>query len=299
MKIGKNYEELSAFAVGANIKPIRKVKLSAAIKVYVENCTSNKCPKNQHSEKLYFTKLYAFLGSRGVTYADEITPLHIQEFEAALLKKIKVSSVNRRFNTFKHFFVKCLEWKFINENPCHGMKKRREEYNPYLPWTLDLFERFIKETSGIRTKIFWFLWLTGCRPVEAKNLKWTDINYDELELTLRCGKNAKVSRKFPITNQISKLLHSIKLDSLHVFSDNKKQISNDNLYQYCMNRLKALGEAKYTVYGLRHSFGTRLSQEGANAFDIAELMGHSKMETTRRYVHTNKKNLLKILDKVK
>lgn len=239
------------------------------------------------------------MARRDIHYANEITPLLIQEFEASLLRVTKVSSVNRRFNTFKHFFVKCIEWKFIHENPCQGMKKRREEDNPYLPWTPDLFERFIKTTSGVRRKVFWFLWLTGCRPVEAKNLKWTDINYDELELTLRCGKNAKVSRKFPITNEIAKLLHSIKLDSLYVFSENKLQISNDTLYQYCMNRLKAIGEAKYTVYGIRHAFGTRLSEEGVNAFDIAELMGHSKMETTRRYVHTNKKNLLKILDKVK
>ncbi len=207
--------------------------------------------------------------------------------------------MNRRFNTFKHFFVKCKEWKYIIENPCDGMKKRREENNPHLPWPPDLFKRFIETTSGIYTALFMFFWLTGCRRMEAKNLMWSDINYDELEITLRCGKNAKVSRKFPITEELDKLLHSVKMNSAYVFSENKKQISNDLLYHYCKCRLKALGEPKYTVYGLRHAFGTQLSKEGANAFQIAELMGHSKMETTRRYVHNNKHDLIKLLKKSK
>ena len=296
-KINGKYQELSAVAIAPHLKPIKKVKVQDAISQYIKNCTSNKCAKNQKSEKLHFERLVKFTQDRNIEYIDELTCIIMQEYESFMLKQMKVSSVNRRFNTFKHFFVKCKEWKFIYDNPCEGMRKRREEDNPYKVWPELVFKKFIKETSGTYTHIFNFLWLTGSRPMECKNLKWSDINYDELEITLSCGKNAKVSRKFPITHDLSKLLHSIKMDSIYVFSVNKKQVSNDLLYQYCKTRLGYIGKEKYTVYGLRHTFGTRLSGQGGNAFEIAELMGHSKMETTRRYVHTNKNSLLKLLNK--
>jgi integrase len=36
---------------------------------------------------------------------------------------------------------------------------------------------------------------------------------------------------------------------------------------------------------LRHTFGTRLGIAGANAFEIKELMGHTDIRTSLRYVH--------------
>jgi len=36
---------------------------------------------------------------------------------------------------------------------------------------------------------------------------------------------------------------------------------------------------------LRHTFGTRLGVAGANAFEIQELMGHTDVRTSLRYVH--------------
>jgi integrase len=36
---------------------------------------------------------------------------------------------------------------------------------------------------------------------------------------------------------------------------------------------------------LRHTFGTRLAEAGCSEATIAELMGHSDPQTTRRYTH--------------
>lgn len=60
-----------------------------------------------------------------------------------------------------------------------------------------------------------------------------------------------------------------------------------------------LGLTGFTVYGIRHGFGTKLARRGVSAFYIAELMGHTKLETTRRYVHSEKKLLIQILNKAK
>ena len=53
-----------------------------------------------------------------------------------------------------------------------------------------------------------------------------------------------------------------------------------------------------TVYGLRHSFASRMSSSGLNAFDIKYLMGHAKIETTLNYVHEDKKVLIQKMNHV-
>lgn len=46
-----------------------------------------------------------------------------------------------------------------------------------------------------------------------------------------------------------------------------------------------------TPHGLRHSFGTAMSREGMDIYDLKTWLGHSKIETTNHYVHfDNTKN---------
>ena len=48
----------------------------------------------------------------------------------------------------------------------------------------------------------------------------------------------------------------------------------------------ALGmPAEFVIYSLRHTYGTRLGEAGADAFSIMRLMGHSSITVSQRYVH--------------
>lgn len=293
------FEELAAVIADRDLKTIKKTTIKRAIDKYVSNCTANKCIKNQSNERLYFGIFLNFLTEKELTYIDEVTREHIDQFEALLLRSMKASSVNRRFCAIRNFFNKCVDWQMLVESPCSGYRKRKIEQNPFKPWPPELMDRFLLMSGGIWAKIFEFLWLTGCRPMELKNLRWTDIDFDNQTIKFRCGKNAQVSRLFPITKAIDKFLHGLKMSGPYVFADNKRQLNNDNLYHYCKKRMDKLGLTGFTVYGIRHGFGTRLARQGVSAFYIAELMGHSDLKTTRGYVHSDKKLLIQILNKAK
>jgi site-specific recombinase XerD len=43
--------------------------------------------------------------------------------------------------------------------------------------------------------------------------------------------------------------------------------------------------ADFVLHSLRHTFGTRLGEAGADAFTIMKLMGHSTVTASQRYVH--------------
>jgi integrase len=41
----------------------------------------------------------------------------------------------------------------------------------------------------------------------------------------------------------------------------------------------------FVLHSLRHTFGARLGESGADAFTIMRLMGHSTVTVSQRYVH--------------
>jgi site-specific recombinase XerD len=43
--------------------------------------------------------------------------------------------------------------------------------------------------------------------------------------------------------------------------------------------------ADFVLHSLRHTFGTRLGETGADAFVIMKLMGHSTITVSQKYVH--------------
>lgn len=294
----KNVREVAGLVIGSAIKDIKKKTVSECVELYQENFTSKKCSDNITNERAYFSKLLQFCGKNKVKFIHEITVDHIEGLQSEYLKIMKPSSVNRRFSVYRHLFKKCEDWSCIGENPFKKIKTLKIVKVHYTPWEKGQFEAFLKRTDGVFKKIFLFLWLTGCRPMELKNLKWTDIDYDQKTINFECLKNRGGKREFPLTQSVDRLLHSMRPDSLFVFSIKKKQINNDTLYQYCKQRLRTLGFKNLTVYGLRHAFACGLDRANINAFTIKELMGHSDIRTTLNYIHTDNRNLKNALKKV-
>jgi site-specific recombinase XerD len=71
-----------------------------------------------------------------------------------------------------------------------------------------------------------------------------------------------------------------------VFKDDMgKQFSQDRLQKTFKRLREELGmSAQHVLYGLRHSFGTNLSNQDMNMEKVRVLMGHSKITTTQRYM---------------
>jgi len=51
-------------------------------------------------------------------------------------------------------------------------------------------------------------------------------------------------------------------------------------------------------HDLRHSFESRLAEEGANPYAIDRAMGHASIATTKIYIHTQVRNLRALVSRV-
>ena len=179
-------------------------------------------------------------------------------------------------------------------------------------------ERYILEKEkhyhyGILISLY-----TGLRLGELLALKWQNVDFKNkiLKITLttsKCLENHKqISlettpktnssiREIPLTADLIKILKELKAESCeYVISNKNGQKVDYRTYQKSFeNLLKRLNIKHYGFHSLRHTFATRLLENGVDIKTISELMGHSNPTTTlNRYVHTNMQNKLKAMLKI-
>src|SRR6266567_2874443 len=76
-----------------------------------------------------------------------------------------------------------------------------------------------------------------------------------------------------------------ELLALVTYSSIPKQASHTLTRRKHWNACRLAGIHNLHWHDLRHTFGTRLAEAGFSEATIADLMGHSDPETTRRYTH--------------
>jgi site-specific recombinase XerD len=50
-----------------------------------------------------------------------------------------------------------------------------------------------------------------------------------------------------------------------------------------------------TAYGLRHTYGQNLLEAGRSLYEIKEMLGHTSIESTRKYLHIHINLMRKVL----
>jgi integrase/recombinase XerD len=135
---------------------------------------------------------------------------------------------------------------------------------------------------------------TGIRRSEAVTITLDDLNLEERQLLIR-GKGDK-ERVVPLTDQVVEAIqaylpHRTKTQSRHLFVSAWK---GQPIHGRCINRMLKMVVGKaglagqgITPHKLRHTFATHLIRNGVDIRTVQELMGHSELETTAKYLHSD------------
>jgi integrase len=136
---------------------------------------------------------------------------------------------------------------------------------------------------------------TGLRLGEALSLDWAQVRLDPAQgarygfLTVLSGKakNHK-SRNVPLSARVVSVLKRWEpLRGGMVFRRADGEPLQASLMGAQQARVRVLLKlpADFVLHSLRHTFGSRLGEAGADAFTIMRLMGHSNVTVSQRYVH--------------
>jgi site-specific recombinase XerD len=139
--------------------------------------------------------------------------------------------------------------------------------------------------------IIMLLYSSGLRVSEISHLKITDIDSKNMRIKVVEGKGAK--DRYTILSE--KVL--LELRAYYIIYKPKEYLFNgsapgrpisvrsiQHLVQKALIQL-GLGSKNYSVHTIRHSFATHLVDNGTDLHTVKELLGHSCLQTTMRYLH--------------
>ena len=139
---------------------------------------------------------------------------------------------------------------------------------------------------------------TGCRPIEVRTLKKDELMKVGAGPTIRIDDHKTAAdtktysaRSVPLSPEALAIVE--RQCKKHPKSDyvflngHGEPYTCDGLSQRLERLSDRSGLHKITPYCLRHTFGTTMAAEGVNLAVLAQLMGHSDIKTTTRYIAVN------------
>lgn len=138
----------------------------------------------------------------------------------------------------------------------------------------------------------------GLRRSEALRLEMSDVHLDRGEIFLRHTKGNKSRPVFLCKEALEALRALVKArpsNCRHNFllaSNATFGLMYAGLDSLLHDIHTVAGiEERYTPHQLRHAYASRLARNGASLPAIQAALGHSRMETTAQYLHTNEDDL--------
>lgn len=205
-------------------------------------------------------------------------------------------------------FCRCQGLKVINPD---DIKTPKPEKKNARFMVVDEYDRFLNEISRPRRGysklnrqrnivIVKMLFFTGLRIGELCALNRGQIHNRQFSVV---GKS-KDPRPCFITKDIEKELNkylAMREDSnpaLFIANETGERIRPGNIQQLFRKASKRPGVPKATPHTLRHSFATRMIEEGVDIRYVAAFLGHQSLNTTKRYTHVRDYKMQQIYKKV-
>jgi len=137
-----------------------------------------------------------------------------------------------------------------------------------------------------------FAYRSGLRREELANLRVGDVIAEQRAIIVRHGKGDKdrtVPLPLSIYNKLAAYIENKSSDE-KVFGISKVAISNK------IRRLAKRAGVEIHAHSLRHAYATRLLEKGANIKVVQQLLGHSRIDTTERYLSLRPEHLRVAVD---
>ena len=246
-------------------------------------------------------KILPYFGDKRV---NDITAADIRQWQNELIKMgyspTYLKTINNQLSAIFNYAVRYYDLK---SNPCvkaGSMGKSKAEEMDF--WTGEEFRRFIDSVMNKRLSYMAFMTLywTGMRMGELLALNPKDIDLEKRTISItksyqRLGKKDVITPpKTPKSKRVITipefLAADIKdyMDSLYDLQENDRLFPITKYYlEHEMQRgIKESGVKRIRVHDLRHSHASMLIELGFSPLEIANRLGHEKVETTlNTYAH--------------
>lgn len=280
--------------------PISEIRLEFFLKEYLPwlKQTAKKSTWHQHD------RAFRHLQKRlGLMTLSQITSKVLDQYQA--LRKadgMTNETINREIGSIRSAVKRAAVWYNL-EPPQLVFKRLEEKKGRLIWWTPEQIHKLASTTKDPWRMMIYFGVYTGVRLGELVHVRREDVVLDEdgtgwVQVTPTKFWTPKdyEKRDIPIPPPFYPMLkayldHSrIKSGLLFPYTESVASAYIRKL----VRKAKLIG----STHTLRHTYGTWLGKAGVDSFIIKQLMGHSKIETTMRYVHLDPADLQRGAEKL-
>jgi integrase/recombinase XerD len=246
-----------------------------------------------------------------------VTHVHIEQFIAWQMRtrNNKAHIVARRNSTLSTFYRWCLKHEVVARDPVQGADKPKRphripvwlepEEQGVLEALLDAEEDLPRNLFGkqrednLRTRrryrmLFRLILISGLRISEALHLKVSDVSMAAgIAKSLRVIGKGNKERIIPLPERIGPVLgdwigDAAEGEFVFAMKPGGKSPGAQAARAYLRRLLDGTRIRKrVTPHKLRHTYATRLKENGAELTDIRDLLGHADISTTSIYTHVS------------
>ena len=225
----------------------------------------------------------------------------------------KKTTIARKVASIRTFYKFLFREIYIDANPALSLSapKRPKSLPKFL--TPEEVEQILNNVkidtpAGFRNRVILeLLWATGMRVSELSNLNFGDLNMEENEIRV-FGKGAKeriVLMSDRAKGYLQQYINSARKliapnydigeinDDTPLFINNTGYRLQNKTIRKVINEIVEKIELpkKVTPHVFRHSFATKLIENGADLRVVQELLGHAGISNTQIYTHISMKHM--------
>ncbi len=288
--IALNHKVQEVFNLLHGVKSgIKEIKFNEFADLYLKDYAM--VVKESWKSDYYYLKanLIPYFGCRLLS---EIRQYLIEKYKAKRIDDgVQRSTVNRELACLKKMYNKAIDWEYAKENPVIKVKFFSEKDNMIeRVLTVVEEEKLIELCEPHLKPIIITALQTGMRKGEILSLKWQDVNFSKKEITVEKTKSGR-TRIIPISKQLLaefEKLKKAKSKTGYVFTYPKTGKPTKDVKRAFQTACRRAGIKGLRFHDLRHTFASRLVENGEDIITVRDLLGHSSVRITERYTHSNK-----------
>jgi len=206
------------------------------------------------------------------------------------------ATCNREMATIRHMMNKAVEWGFLWETPCKGIKPLREPKGRVRFLTVDEAATLIEKAKAHLKPVLIMALETGMRKAEILSLRWEDVDSANSSLYVRKTKNGE-PRHVPMSERLAAVLKKVprRVGSSYLFATKKGRPFLDMRTAF-ENACFTAGIVNFRFHDLRHTAASHLAMAGVPLRAVGEILGHKTPSMTNRYAHLSQEHLKAAVD---
>ncbi|TWT34806.1 tyrosine-type recombinase/integrase [Blastopirellula retiformator] len=239
---------------------------------YLDWCQANRKP-NTYQRHRYFLK--SFIGSVGKRLRPSQLRIHqIRKWHEGL--EIGTTTQNDAVGIVQRMLNWAVEQEYLSCNPIKGMKKPKRRRRDVF-YTPEQWKLIRENVPGPLGDLLDFLYLTGCRPIEARSIEARHLHGDLVIFPADESKGEHEPRVIYLVPDAKAILDRLAKDhpAGALFRNQRGRPWTIDSIKCKLTRVSKTVGFRVIAYGARHSFATEaLTKGGVDPISVAHLMGH-------------------------